>query len=203
MLIKLKVEDGAYLERIIMKNLPEVTDVLVEFDWDIHTCTVYEDIKVSLWTEYGERHTADFYFPYIDKNGEIVNRYNITSLMDELMVHFAPKMKSCVESSDIKDWLDRPEEAVKHDEGKLRMDLIAPEMLTSMAEVLTMGAEKYGDKNWELGLDKDRLYAAAMRHLCCWRAGQALDSESGIHHAKHALVNLGMLCTFIERDDDV
>lgn len=90
--------------------------------------------------------------------------------------------------------------AIKHDDGKLRMDLITPEMINGLAEVLTFGAKKYSDRNWEKGLDKDRLYAACMRHMNTWRGGIDLDDESGLHHLKHAFVTLGMLVTFIERD---
>lgn len=94
---------------------------------------------------------------------------------------------------------ENKKDAVKHDQGKLRMDLITPEMITALAEVLTFGSNKYGDRNWESGIKLDRLYAACMRHLTTWRAGTDMDDESGLHHVKHALTNLAMLVTFIER----
>ena len=47
--------------------------------------------------------------------------------------------------------LSEPTAGVKHDSGKLRMDLVPPEAIKAMADVLTSGAAKYGDRNWEKG----------------------------------------------------
>ena len=84
---------------------------------------------------------------------------------------------------------------IKYDTGKLRLDLIPPEMHEALGEVLTFGAGKYGDRNWELGIDPDRLYAAAQRHLLAHRKGKILDHESGRPHLYHAFCNLGMMVT--------
>ncbi len=88
---------------------------------------------------------------------------------------------------------------VKHDAGKLRLDLIPPEMHRALGEVLTMGARKYGDRNWEQGIAPERLYAAVQRHLLAWREGEELDSESGLPHVYHAFCGLGMLATLMTR----
>jgi len=50
-------------------------------------------------------------------------------------------------------------EGIKHDAGKLRLDLIPPEAIRALGEVLTYGTNKYGDRNWEKGISEDRLYA--------------------------------------------
>ena len=50
-------------------------------------------------------------------------------------------------------------EGLKHDQGKLRFDLIPPEALIELAKVLTYGASKYNDRNWEFGMAYGRLYA--------------------------------------------
>ncbi len=84
---------------------------------------------------------------------------------------------------------------VKHDSGKLRLDLIPTEAIRGLGEVFTFGAVKYGDRNWELGLDPDRVYAALERHLLAWREGEAIDPESGLPHLAHALTNAAMLHT--------
>ena len=39
-------------------------------------------------------------------------------------------------------------DGTKHDAGKPRMDLIPPRAEMLLAEVLTFGANRYGDDNW-------------------------------------------------------
>lgn len=91
-------------------------------------------------------------------------------------------------------------EGTKYDAGKLRLDLIPPEVWRALGEVLTYGAGKYGDRNWEKGISEDRLYAALQRHLLAWREGKAKDEESGLSPLAHALCNLAMLVTFERRN---
>ena len=89
--------------------------------------------------------------------------------------------------------------AVKHDHGKLRLVLITPEMTRGLGEVLTFGAGKYADRNWEKGLDSGRLLAACQRHLLAHQEGEVTDPESGLSHLAHAMCNLGMLLTLEQR----
>ena len=89
--------------------------------------------------------------------------------------------------------------AVKHDHGKLRLDLITPEMTRGLGEVLTFGAGKYADRNWEKGLDSGRLLAACQRHLLAHQEGEVTDPESCLSHQAHAMCNLGMLLTLEQR----
>ena len=70
----------------------------------------------------------------------------------------------------------------KNDEGKLRYDLIPADALEQLAGVYTMGARKYGDKNWERGLAFSRIYAAMMRHLQAWWQGEDYAEDDGQHH---------------------
>jgi len=88
---------------------------------------------------------------------------------------------------------------LKFDAGKLRLDLIPPEVVRTLGEVLTYGADKYGDHNWEQGISEDRLYAALQRHLLAWREGKAKDEESGLSSLAHAFCSLAMLVTFERR----
>lgn len=87
---------------------------------------------------------------------------------------------------------------LKFDGNKLRMDLISVPVLRGLAEVLTFGAQKYSARNWEKGIVFSRTYAAALRHLTAWWAGEDLDPETGLSHVKHALCNLHFLVHFIE-----
>jgi len=78
------------------------------------------------------------------------------------------------------------QEPVKFDNGKPRLDLIAPELMFELGKILKFGADKYEDRNWELGIDYGRYYAALQRHLWAWWSGEDNDKESGEHHLSHA-----------------
>ena len=49
------------------------------------------------------------------------------------------------------------EEGSKYDKNKLRVDLLSFQALQGIAEILTFGAKKYGDRNWEKGLSFSRV----------------------------------------------
>ena len=69
----------------------------------------------------------------------------------------------------------------KFDSNKLRFDLIPVEPLQELARVYTIGAKKYGDRNWENGLSWSRLFAAMMRHAWKFWMGERNDPEDGQH----------------------
>ncbi len=82
----------------------------------------------------------------------------------------------------------------KDDTGKLRWDLLPVEPLEDLVEVITYGSQKYGPNNWQaVPNGKDRYYAAAMRHIMAWRAGDKRDEESGLLHLSHAMCCLVFL----------
>jgi len=60
--------------------------------------------------------------------------------------------------------------------------------LQDVADVLTLGAEKYDDTNY-LKIDPyfDSHFAAAMRHLVAWRRGEKIDPETGVSSLAHAI----------------
>jgi len=91
------------------------------------------------------------------------------------------------------------EEGNKDDSDKLRYDLIPPETLEALAWILTFGAQKYGDRNWEKGMKWGRPFAALMRHMWAWWRGQNLDPETGKSHLWHALACLTFLVTFEQK----
>lgn len=88
---------------------------------------------------------------------------------------------------------------LKFDKGKPRYDLLLPEFEEECAKVLALGAEKYGDNNWQKA-EKDealaRYYAALRRHIGAFRRGERLDPETGLHHLAHAFCNLQFLYYF-------
>lgn len=78
---------------------------------------------------------------------------------------------------------------LKHDSGKLRLDLIPPEVIEMLGEIYTYGANKYKDHNWTEGFEDGRLLAAARRHDLALAKGEVMDPESGLPHAAHAAWN--------------
>ena len=86
--------------------------------------------------------------------------------------------------------------ANKADQNKMRYDLIPPSTLKALATILTFGAIKYGDRNWENGIVWGRVFAALMRHLWTWWQGEENDQESGESHLWHAQCNLSFLIEY-------
>jgi hypothetical protein len=86
---------------------------------------------------------------------------------------------------------------MKNDQEKNRLDLIEPEFIESVGQVLTFGAQKYEPNNWQKVDDaENRYYAAAMRHLLAWRKGEKVDPESGLNHLDHVACNIMFLQHF-------
>jgi hypothetical protein len=84
--------------------------------------------------------------------------------------------------------------AVKHDSGKPDWSLVPMETLEYVAKVMTFGAEKYARDGWkELPDFENRYFAAMLRHLTAWQAGEKVDPESGLPHLAHVLTNATFL----------
>jgi hypothetical protein len=96
-------------------------------------------------------------------------------------------------------------EGVKYDGQKLRYDLIPVYPMERVAEVYTYGAAKYGERNWEAGMDYHRLYGAAQRHLKDFWNREDIDSESKCHHLSSVvfccLALMQLQRTHPDRDD--
>lgn len=90
-------------------------------------------------------------------------------------------------------------EGVKFDEGKLPYHLLPPELLEGVSEVLQFGAHKYTARNWELGMDWSRPFAALMRHMWAWWRGENTDPETGFSHLWHAGCCIAFLIAFEQR----
>lgn len=97
-------------------------------------------------------------------------------------------------------------EGTKYDTGKVRIELLPGEFIYAVAKILTFGAEKYDDRNWELGMKWSRVYGALMRHLWAWWQGKGptnenfvfgeTDEETGFSHLWHAGACLCFLITY-------
>jgi hypothetical protein len=80
------------------------------------------------------------------------------------------------------DGRDKLKEGTKHDDGKIRWDLIPLYPLYELAYVYTIGADKYEDENWRKGLKFKKLQRALMNHITKWFSGYERDEEDGQHH---------------------
>jgi hypothetical protein len=77
-------------------------------------------------------------------------------------------------------------EAVKNDADKLPWHLLPSDAIDDVLEVLQYGAGKYGERNWERGMEWSRPFSALMRHMWAWWRGETYDPESGKPHLAHA-----------------
>ena len=83
---------------------------------------------------------------------------------------------------------------VKYDIGKIRYDLVPPEIEEALAKVFTIGAIKYKPRNCETGFEYGRLLAAARRHIAEWAQGRDYDfGDTNLHHLTQAAWNLLMI----------
>lgn len=88
--------------------------------------------------------------------------------------------------------------------GKLRMDLLPPEWLFALADVMTQGAKKYDPRNWEEGMSWSSMIGCTMRHISKFQAGERYDGEkfdvvagtTGCHHLAMAAWNILALMTY-------
>jgi hypothetical protein len=84
----------------------------------------------------------------------------------------------------------------KADAGKVRLELMPLDALEEVGKVLTHGARKYGDRNWERGIQYGRVYGALERHASKWFRGQQRDPETGLSHMAHCAANALFLLSY-------
>ncbi len=99
---------------------------------------------------------------------------------------------------------------LRFNKGKLRYDLVHPKAHEDMVDILTMGAEKYFDRNWENGLSWNSVLASMKRHIAAIEKGEDYDydpncpdcingtckSHSGRLHIAHVACNAHFLNAF-------
>ena len=93
----------------------------------------------------------------------------------------------------------------KADAMKPRLDLVDPEFLMELGEVLLIGSQKYDPddrmftNNWRQGFRWGRSFAAALRHMFQFWSGETRDKESGLTHLAHAAANIMFLHYYSRR----
>ena len=87
------------------------------------------------------------------------------------------------------------QQGIKHDKGKPRWSLLPWEVIELVVLVLSHGASKYGDYNWQK-VEQERYWSALFRHLVAHKKGELLDKETNLPHLAHALTNLIFITYF-------
>lgn len=73
-------------------------------------------------------------------------------------------------------------EGLRFNQGKNRIELVPPEWFWALGDVTTRGAEKYSDRNWELGMKWSIVIGCMFRHALKFLTGEKYDPETGCHH---------------------
>ena len=88
------------------------------------------------------------------------------------------------------------EKGLRYNEGKTRHDLIPAFAQEQYAKVLTIGATKYDERNWEKGMRWTKVIASLKRHVQAWESGQDYDPETGLLHTAHIMCNAAFLTEY-------
>ena len=91
---------------------------------------------------------------------------------------------------------DKEEKGLRFNEGKLRYDLVHPLAHEGMVGVLTFGAKKYSERNWEKGMKWSNVISSMKRHIAAIEKGEDYDPESGILHVDHVACNAHFLSAY-------
>lgn len=102
--------------------------------------------------------------------------------------------KACYSSQFVPD--NPPQEGLRYNEGKSRVDLIPAEVLLELGRLYGYGARKYAPNNWRQGLSYTETYGSLCRHLYAWFAGASMDQENNCHHLVSVIWNAMALFYF-------
>ncbi len=88
----------------------------------------------------------------------------------------------------------------RDDSGKPLYHLLPSDALDGVVRVLTHGATKYAERNWERGMAWSRCYNSLMRHAWKWWRGEDMDADSGLPHVDHIVCNALFLAAYWRRE---
>lgn len=80
--------------------------------------------------------------------------------------------------------------------GKTRHDLIPAFAQEQYARVLSRGAEKYDDRNWESGMSWSTVMASMKRHIIAFEQGEDFDPETEALHMAHVMCNAAFITEY-------
>jgi len=90
----------------------------------------------------------------------------------------------------------KQDKGLRFNEGKTRYDLITPFATEQMAKVMTKGAEKYAERNWEKGMKWSKVLASMKRHISAFERGEDYDKETNLLHMAHVMCNAHFLTEY-------
>lgn len=82
---------------------------------------------------------------------------------------------------------------LRFNKDKPRYDLVQPLAHADMVQVLTDGAKKYDERNWERGMSWTTVLQSLKRHIAAFERGEDYDLESGRLHMSHVACNAHFL----------
>ena len=85
---------------------------------------------------------------------------------------------------------------LRFDDGKNKLELIPAEWIWALGDVLTQGAKKYAERNWEKGMKWGKMIGCALRHTFRFVVGERYDPETGCHHLAMAAWNMLALMSY-------
>lgn len=90
-------------------------------------------------------------------------------------------------------------QATRDNASKLRWTLLDYDAIEEAIKVLEWGADHYGEKNWQKGLNQQELQESTQRHLKALIGGQVNDPITGLPHEAHIICN-AMFYSFHRRN---
>lgn len=85
---------------------------------------------------------------------------------------------------------------LRYNSNKPRYDLLHPKAQEGIVKVLTAGANKYVERNWELGMNWTTVLASMKRHIAAFERGEDYDPETGELHIDHVQCNAHFLSAY-------
>lgn len=85
---------------------------------------------------------------------------------------------------------------LRFNDGKTRHDLVPAFAQEQYAKVLTLGAQKYAERNWEKGMKWSDVFASLERHLNAFKRGEDYDPETKLLHTAHIMCNAAFLTEY-------
>jgi len=85
---------------------------------------------------------------------------------------------------------------LRYNDNKPRYDLLHPKAQEGIVKVLTAGANKYAERNWELGMNWTTVLASMKRHIAAFERGEDYDPETGELHIDHVQCNAHFLSAY-------
>lgn len=88
---------------------------------------------------------------------------------------------------------------------KTALELIPPQFVEGIGEVLLYGKNKYAANNWMRGMSYATVFGGVLRHLWAWFRGEEIDpvakGGSGLPHLFHAACGIMFLAWFCHGPD--